>query len=48
MSPSVQPEALLPYKGVLSPLEDGEVGKNCAKLIAKYTILEIPDNFVAH
>ena len=29
-------------------LEDGEVGINCAKLITKYTIFAIPDNFVAH
>ena len=28
-------------------LEDGEVGINHVKLIAKYTIFAIPDNFVA-
>ena len=30
-----------------SRLEDSEVGINQAKLIAKYTIFTIPDNFLA-
>ena len=34
-------------EGKINLQEDGEVGINCMKLVAKYTIFAIPDNFVS-